>query len=172
MSIIISAIIFIALAIASVVIAKIADEPITWAIAHLLGGFGPRRTSGVRGTWKNSYSFQNPDGRKYVEQIVQLRQFGSYVIGKAITSSTDVQKHRIRGRYRSRVLTGTWENVAEGAEHYGAFQLVLRTDGNVMAGQWVGFDRRNRVQHGEWKWELLNRSLDKRSTAQLLKRSS
>lgn len=155
MSILISAIIFIALACATVVIAKILDEPITWALARLLGGIGPRRSPGVRGTWKSVYAFQSPQGRKQVEQVMQLRQFGPYVTGKAIASSFDAHRQRIRVNLHGRVLTGTWENVVEGADHYGALQLLVRTDGNVMNGQWIGFDRRNRVQHGDWSWEIL-----------------
>jgi hypothetical protein len=164
----VTVVIFILLVIATAVINKIMDNPITWALARLLGGVGPHRSPSVRGLWRSAYDYQNPNGRQHVEQIVQLRQFGPYVMGKALATSKGMHKHRIRGRLGDRILTGTWENVAQGTYHHGAMQLLVRPDGNVMTGQWIGFDRRNRIQHGEFSWVLLTRSLDKESSQKYL----
>lgn len=158
MSILLAILVFAALTVAALVISKLFDDPVTWAIARLLGGIWPRRSVGVKGTWRSTYDYSTPSGRVHSEQIVHIRQFGPYVTGRAILTNGD-HLHRIRARLRDRVLTGVWENMTEGAQHYGALQLLLRTDGNIMIGQWVGFDRRNRVQHGEWTWELLSRQL-------------
>jgi hypothetical protein len=149
--------IFVALAIATLTIEKLADGPINWMFARVFGGLGANRKAGIKGTWSAAYEYQDPANKKHkVEQILHVRQYRSYVSAKAI-SSTGPHLHQIRAKLDGRILTGTWRNVKEGAHHHGAFQLVLRTDGKVLSGHWVGFDRKNRIQHGDYTWHVLSR---------------
>jgi hypothetical protein len=148
---------FLLLAVITMIVNKVLDDPITWAIARALGGVGPARSLSITGVWRNAYDYRHPTGRRHVVQVVQLRQFQSYVVGRALYSSSTEQKHRIRGRVQGSVFTGTWQNITDKATQHGSMQLVIRTDGRFMSGKWIGFDRKNSVQHGEWTWELLER---------------
>ncbi|HEX2092804.1 MAG TPA: toll/interleukin-1 receptor domain-containing protein [Longimicrobiaceae bacterium] len=49
-------------------------------------------------------------------------------------------------------LTGTYEDRRGGRSFVGAFQLALHPAQTTMAGKWIGFDMRNRVQSGSWHW--------------------
>jgi len=149
---------FLLVTIATLIVSKVLDDPITWALASLLGSVGPHRRPTIAGVWKSQYDYRNPAGRQHVVQVIQLRQIGSYVKGRAISSSSSEHKHRVRGRLDEQVFTGTWENTIDGARHHGSMQLVLRTDGRAMTGQWIGFDRRNNVQHGEWNWQFIGKT--------------
>jgi hypothetical protein len=64
-------------------------------------------------------------------------------------------------------VTGTWENIVEGMQYHGAFQLFLHPDGQKMEGVWVGFDSRNHIQHGWWHWEVLSRQIGKKARARV-----
>jgi hypothetical protein len=154
-------------AVAGLFLTVIFQEPLQLMLARVLGGIGPIRGTSIKGNWRSHYNYFSGK-RLEITQVVQLRQFGPFVVGRSLGSSGS-HRHVVRGRLRDGILTGVWHNVAENAHHHGAFQLILTPDGRGMAGKWVGFDRRHQVQHGAWKWEALPVDLTPREIEETIK---
>jgi hypothetical protein len=146
-----------ALSVLGVVVAALVNDPIQAFVARLLGGIVPQRGPKLRGVWSSTYEFVSSRNRLTTRQIMVMHQVGSFVVGKCLTSSGK-HRHQIVGRIRGPVFTGRWHNVADGAQHHGTLQLMIRPMGDFMEGKWIGFDRNGKVQHGPWRWQLLSRS--------------
>lgn len=140
-------------AVVALVTTVLFQEPLQRLLARLLGGIGPLRGSSLKGNWASRYSYFS-QGRQEIIQVMQLRQFGPFVVGRSLQSSGP-HKHFLHGRLRNGIFTGQWHNVADKAHHHGAFQFLLTPDGQGMEGKWVGFDKRHQIQHGNWTWKAL-----------------
>lgn len=50
-------------------------------------------------------------------------------------------------------FSGHWsEALAGGGTREGTFQLKIQNEGNILAGRWVGYDRRNEILTGYWRF--------------------
>ena len=146
-------------ALVSVVAAAILQTPVQSLLARLLGGLGFSRGETVKGIWLAKWDFAGTRDEE-VTHVVRVRQFGSSVVGRSIASSQESRRATVTANLDGRILTGVWKSDAdERALHHGAFQLVLRPNGMVMSGKWVGFDRENNVLQGDWRWDLRSASL-------------
>jgi hypothetical protein len=153
-----------------VAITIIAKDPIHYLMARLLGGWIPRRPRGVKGFWHTSYSYEEDGILKEENQIVELRQFGNYAIGRNLTGSA--HWYKIQGKIHLQIyFTGLWENLSEGDIYHGAFQVVILPHGDRMEGKWIGFDNKQHINHGPWKWDLLSRNINSTNRKKLLDNS-
>ncbi|HEV2177400.1 MAG TPA: hypothetical protein VGW33_09395 [Terriglobia bacterium] len=134
-------------------------------MARILGRFTRRGARNVRGIWRVSYDYRTggKKGETRVEKhLIELHQFGSRVWGRNITGA----KHwyRIFGRLEREIhLTGFWENILADNIYHGTFQFLVDWEGNKMQGAWLGFNKRNEIQHGSWHWERISRATDSSS---------
>jgi hypothetical protein len=149
---------FVGIVAATVAATVLLQEPIQMMAARLFGGFGPLRGPNLRGLWYSSYSFVSSRTRQRTDttQLMLIRQFGPYVVGKCLWSS-GAHRHFITGRTQGHILTGRWRNVAEGAKHHGVLQLLIDPDGTHLHGKWLGYDARNHIQHADWEFTLAAR---------------
>lgn len=152
----------------TVILTVILTEPIHRMLLGLLGGITPPIPRDPRGIWRSTYRYKSR-GHAHVEtQIMELRRIGNYVVGRNVAGR--FYKHKLRGRVRDSYLTGTWENILEGVRYHGAFQFFLLPDGSKMEGSWVGYNRRNEIQHGWWHWQQLSKETGKRAREQFAQR--
>jgi hypothetical protein len=110
----------------------------------------------------SSYSYRGRihETKKIEYQLVELRQFGSYVAGRVLATQT--QSHTFRGRIKYELyFTGTWETDVKGEIYHGAFQFVLDVHGKNMKGKWIGFNKQHVVDSGDWEWRLVSAKIDK-----------
>lgn len=150
-----------------VVLTIIANDPIHFLLARFIGGVIPKKKRGVKGLWRATYSWKGDDGDRREDQIIELRQFGSYVIGRNLTGKA--HWYKLRGKVELQTyFTGTWDNVSDGDIYHGAFQVVVSPHGDAMRGKWVGFNKRQEINHGPWQWSLLARDVDKNSKNRVL----
>lgn len=158
LTIIIAVAAFLGVVIATVVATVVLQEPIQAVTARVLGGLGPLTGPNLRGVWFSSYSFVSSRTRQrtYMTQLMMLRQFGPYVVGKCLWSSGS-HRHFVTGRTQAHVLTGRWRNVADGAKHHGVLQLLIDPDGTHLHGKWLGYDARNHIQQADWEFILATR---------------
>ncbi len=147
-----------------VVLTILATDPIYLLLARVLGTWMRRPPRGVKGIWDTTFSYRSK-GQIIVErQIVELKQFGSVVIGRTLAPETHA--HTFQGRMRYEIyFTGTWQSNVAGEIYHGAFQFALDVRGKKMEGKWIGHNSRHEVGSGNWKWSLITDKID-RSTKQ------
>src|SRR5919201_6263462 len=93
-----------------VMITIIATDPLHFLLAQIFGGWISRPPRGIKGLWRTSYSYRGriPEKKKREHQLIEFRQFGTYVVGRVLASQT--QSHRLQGRIKHEIFfTGTWE---------------------------------------------------------------
>ena len=154
----------------SVIVTALLNDPVQWFLVRCFSSIMSRPQRGVKGLWNSTYTYSS-DGKTIDEtQIIELRQFGNYVIGRNITGKAHWQ--RLKGKVHAQLyFTGLWENIPEGDIYHGAFQFKLTPDGNKMSGEYVGFDDEYQICTGSWSWTLLTRSVDKATKARVIKDS-
>lgn len=144
----------------SVILSILATEPIFFLLARILGVWLPLKNRGIKGLWEATYLYESKGNIKSETHLMELRQFGNYVIGKNLCAQN--HWHRLSGKIRNEYYyTGVWENTADGQIWHGGFQFHLHNDGSLMEGKWIGFDSSKKVQEGPWRWKLLSREIDK-----------
>lgn len=95
--------------ISGVMLQVLANDPIQYLVARLLGNWLPRRPRGVKGIWLSEYSYRSRGVFAIEKQLIELKQFGNYVAGRNITSQA--HGNRIRGKVFSQTyFTGTWQS--------------------------------------------------------------
>lgn len=140
-------------AVAAATVQAFVEDPIYRLLSRLSPGSIRSPIRKLNGTWASTYQYLSHGESLTGEQRMRLRQIGPYIRGSYIGGSGP-HRHRVRGRIRDVYLTGFWENTARGANHHGAFQLIISPDGHEMTGRWIGFDSRHKMQSGSWKWLL------------------
>jgi hypothetical protein len=142
-----------------VVITIIATEPIQYLMAKTLGLWIHRPPRGIKGIWDSSYIYRSKGSKKTERQLIELRQFGNYVVGRVLSGQS--HSHTFKGRIRHEIFfTGTWDTDVKGEIYHGAFQFVLDVQGKKMSGKWIGFDSQHRVDSGDWEWNLISDRID------------
>jgi hypothetical protein len=158
LTVVIAVAVFLGVVAATAIATVIFQEPIQAIAARVFGGIAPLRGPNLRGLWFSSYSFVSSRTRQrtYTTQLMLIRQFGPYVVGKCLWSN-GTHRHFLTGRTQAHILTGRWRNVADGAKHHGVLQLLIDPDGTYLHGKWLGYDARNHIQHADWEFKLATR---------------
>ena len=113
---------WIATLVLGIVITIIATDPTHYLLARIFGGWISRPPRGVKGIWMSSYSYRGRihDKKKIEHQLVELRQFGNYVVGKVLATQT--HNHTFQGQVKYELyFTGTWETDVKGEIYHGTF---------------------------------------------------
>jgi len=145
----------------------LARDPVQWVLARLLGPHIRRAARSITGLWEATYTYEEEDQTKSETQVIELRQFGKYVVGMNLTGQA--HWNQIKGKVELQTyFTGLWRNTPRGDVYHGAFQLVINPRGDMMERKWLGFDKRHYIQHGPWRWELLSDSVTQDARAKAL----
>ncbi len=147
-----------------VVITIIATEPIQYLMARTFGVLMIRPPRGVKGIWRTSYSYRGRmnETKKLEFQLIEFKQFGSYVVGKVLAGQT--HDNIFKGRIKHEIFfTGTWETGLKSEIYHGAFQFVLDVHGTSMKGKWIGFNKQHQVDFGDWDWSLVSDKIDRKT---------
>ena len=131
------------------------SEPIKFLLINAFGGIIQKKTARIKGYWKASMG-RTPDKT----EIILLKQFGNYIIGKSIFSRMN-PTYKIKGHIlRDSYFYGTWTHIGINDYRCGTFQLVLEEDCEKMTGNWTGIEN-NEVIVGDWDWVFYTRKLTK-----------
>jgi hypothetical protein len=150
-----------------VVLTILLQDRLQWILARILSGVVPRSARNVKGIWEARYTYESNGQTKEERQLVELRQLGKHVRGKNLTAHR--HWYKMRGKLELEIyLTGVWETITEGDIYHGAFQFVVRPEGNAMEGKWIGFNNKQEINHGPWQWSLLSRSVDRTTKLRVL----
>lgn len=111
------------------------------------------------GTWHsiNKYTSTAKPGQFTSEYDVEIHRAGNQIVIQSVKPDKEGAYVLLRLTLDGRILTGTWHESTSpigdysGEERYGAIQLILSDDGNVMRGKWVGFNRKMYVQTDDWE---------------------
>lgn len=146
----------------SVVLTIIFQDRVHWLLIKIFGKRVPHRRRVVTGIWFTIYFYKSKDRRITERHLFLFRQFGTQVIGFDLNGKN--HKYQIRGSLEQEMyLTGLWRNIVDRDLYHGACQFVLNPKGDKMKGKWVGFDSNHEIQHGDWKWQLISQSTDRKS---------
>jgi hypothetical protein len=134
----------------------IVTEPAQYVVARFLGRYFGRAPRGIKGLWIAEYDYLDEnDEARHITQLLEFRQFGKYVFAKSLTR--DDHSQWLRAKLENSIyLTGTWSNMLEGTTYHGAFQVLVNAKGTILEGKWLGFDSKQRIQHGNWKFSLIS----------------
>ncbi len=123
-----------------------------------------RKKTSLQGNWvqkwitSNSQNFSDEN-----EGDVQLYQIGKQVYGSIQHEKSNFS---ISGTIdKDMYLTGVWEDLTDGNNYKGAFQLYIFKYGTHMAGKWVGYSETNNINTGDWVWKRHEQSDYKPLTA-------
>ena len=146
------------------------QDHIHWVLARILGGIVPRMPRNVKGIWRSHYTYPSKSGDdKEERQLIELRQFGKYVLGRNLTGRH--HWYKMRGKLELQMyFTGIWENTSDSDIFHGAFQFVVSPEGNTMKGKWIGFGDNHQVNHGPWEWELITRETDHQTKNEIVEK--
>ena len=146
----------------SALVGFIFNESIYLLLAKAMNALGIKNERGLNGLWEGAYRYAKGGGNVTERHVLQLRQIGNYVVGHDIKAQA--HGNRIFGRLEADTyFTGTWKNQRAGHDYTGAVQLVLDHNGEVLNGQWIGFDSENKVRNGPWLLKLLDRKISKQA---------
>jgi len=162
MDIIIEAAKFIAPPVAGALVTLFVSDPLKQRLAPVVTWLGSQKDCGVTGKWLATFTF-GPSQTEYTELIEVRSLFGSFV-GRILPSehnhanaahSAGEKPIRVRGTMKdNRFFTGVWMHPNKRSHHHGAFNLILKLDGNHMEGYWMGYsERQSTIDRGEWRWK-------------------
>lgn len=155
----VSVILWLLAILAGVIITVLVSGPIHYVLARLFGMWIPRRARGVKGIWCAEYTYESHGVLTSEQQLIELRQFGNYVVGHSIT--TQAHTNKLQGKIQAQMyFTGTWESTREREVYHGAFQCVMSVSGSHLKGRWLGFNSKHEVDHGPWEWTLISHRLN------------
>ena len=78
-----------------------------------------------------------------------------YQIGKQVYGRVEHEKsiYTIKGTIdKEMYLTGVWDDLRDGNNYKGAFQLYIHKYSTHMTGKWVGYSENNFIKAGDWFW--------------------
>jgi hypothetical protein len=116
------------------------------------------REGSLSGVWHSKYVYYS-DGRGQQfagEHYLVLRQRGDRVSGQSLPNSLE-SVLTVEFVVDGSVLTGTWmertspTGYYKGAVYHGAIQLLVDPTGRSMEGQWLGFDKKAKIDSGPWE---------------------
>jgi transcriptional regulator with XRE-family HTH domain len=125
------------------------------------GSYGP-----LSGVWLSEYEFYSDSrGRTLANRhYVRILQRGAGLMVRSVPASSSQLSMDLTAN--GAVVTGTWTEQTEqdgwykGAVYHGALQMLTDPTGHRMEGEWVGFGRDMKVNHGPWMLTLITDSLE------------
>lgn len=119
----------------------------------------------LSGIWLSEYSYPSSGraGMFTSRHYVRILQRGASLMVRSLPASASALSMGMT--VNGAVVTGTWTEETErggyyrGAAYHGALQFLADESGHRMEGEWVGFGRDMRVNHGPWSLTLIDASL-------------
>lgn len=123
-----------------------------WQVEHLAG------------SWISKYRYRSASrGEEFTDtHLVDLGVDGGQLVGRSVPHPSGSEL-TLALTAEGRVVSGTWVERTSPTGHYrgasfrGLLQLVVAPTGHTMSGMWLGVNKRDMVNAGEW-W--LERQLD------------
>jgi transcriptional regulator with XRE-family HTH domain len=119
------------------------------------------RYGGLTGIWLSEYTYPSSGrgGDFTSRHYVMILQRGARLIVRSLPASASQLSMDLKAN--GQVVTGTWAEATEsggyygGAAYEGALQFLVDPTGHRMEGEWVGFGRGMKVNHGSWTLTLV-----------------
>jgi len=116
----------------------------------------------LSGIWLSAYEYPSSGrGRSFTSRhYVMVLQRGAGLMIQALPASAS--RLSVNMSVNGAVATGTWTEETEpggyysGAVYHGALQFLVDPTGHRMEGEWVGFGRDMKVNHGAWSLTLVD----------------
>jgi transcriptional regulator with XRE-family HTH domain len=116
----------------------------------------------LTGIWLSEYEYPSSSRKRTFtsRHYVMLLQRGARLIIRSLPASASQLSMDMKAN--GQVVTGTWAEVTDPRGHYagaayeGALQFLVDPTGRRMEGQWVGFGREMKVNHGAWSLTLVD----------------
>jgi hypothetical protein len=126
----------------------------------------------LSGIWLSEYEFfSDSRGQLFTSRHHMLiLQRGAGLMVRSVPASSSQLSMDLTAS--GAVVTGTWTEQTEqdgwykGAVYHGALQMLADPAGHRMEGEWVGFGRDRKVNHGPWLLTLVADSLEQDMVAQ------
>ena len=157
----------------SVVLTLILQEPIEGLVIRFFAGILPRPKRSIDGIWQTIIKAQIGDDRIEHSHLIELKQFGSHIVGKTLLEKKEVnnneQQFRMTGKiYSERFFTGIWESTKDRSMYHGTFLFSIHPNGKTITGKFLGIGYADQVRNGEWDGKLLSEKTDKATKKQLI----
>jgi transcriptional regulator with XRE-family HTH domain len=115
----------------------------------------------LSGIWLSEYEYPSSGrGASYRNRhYVLVLQRGARLMVRSVSAEQSALSMDMS--VNGQVVTGAWTEQTEaggyygGAVYHGALQFLLDPTGHRMEGEWVGFGRNLKVNHGEWTLTLV-----------------
>jgi hypothetical protein len=141
------------------------SEPLKEWLAPFVANLGSKKEDGVSGRWQAIF-FYGPNEDTYVEVIEVSNLFGA-VVGRIVPHPSNhpaakkvemKRPLRVRGAVKdNRFFTGVWLHPDRHSHHHGAFDLIIKTDNELMDGYWLGYsESKNVIESGRWYWKRMD----------------
>lgn len=148
----------------SVLVSFIFSEQLKRGLGLLLSKIDLPSNADIEGLWIAEFTMVEGGSTKTFKEAVLLKKRLGVVYGynvqhklnhELLSSVASKKPIRIRANIvDNRFLTGIWYHPQRGSRYHGAFQLLIRTSGSQMEGNWTGFrESKNIISAGEWNWE-------------------
>jgi transcriptional regulator with XRE-family HTH domain len=116
----------------------------------------------LTGIWLSEYEYPSSGrGRTmHSRHYVMVLQRGAQIMVRSLPASASQLSMDMK--INGQVVTGTWGEATEQAGYYqgalyeGALQMLVDPTGHRMEGEWVGFGRSLKVNHGAWSLTLVD----------------
>ena len=155
----------------TVILTTLITDKLHYLLALLFGGTFFNLKRGLRGVWKSTYNYKQNKKQFKENQIIELRQFGKYVIGRNISGKKHFYK--MIGKLEKDIYyTGIWENISNNDIYHGAFQFIYILKGNKIKGKWLGFNSKNQINHGDWSMKFIAKKVTKTEKEELISNMS
>ena len=145
----------------------ITADPIREFLLNSFGSMIPVGRRKVKGIWLAQFDVVSQGEPKTIRHIVKINQFGSFCFGKSVHG--DKPHNKFNGKLlHEQYFTGVWKNSGYADAYSGSFQFFLTPSGDEMNGQWLGYNRENIVQNGQWTWRRLSSATRKADVLQVI----
>lgn len=119
----------------------------------------------LSGIWLSEYEYPSTSrGAVFRNRhYVMILQRGARLMIRSLPASSSQVSMDMTAN--GQVVTGTWTEQTEAEGHYrgavysGALQFLVDPTGHRMEGEWVGFGRNLKVNHGAWWLTLVDETL-------------
>lgn len=143
-------------AIASVIIAIIFTDKISYFLTNLFGSSVSKPRRKIAGIWYSIFWFTGKTGTIIHKQnIVKISAIGGRFSAKTIVG----EDHHIIfwGSTKQDIYaSGIWEHTEPENFYHGSFHFVIDPEGDRLHGKWLGFNKKQIVAMGPWILVKLN----------------
>lgn len=148
----------------SAIISAIFSERIILWLGQVLSKIDLPSKADIEGVWIAEFSMQEGNDIKTFKEAISVKKRLGVIYGYNIPNPINhdllnpiANKKPIRIRASiidNRFLTGIWYHPNRSSRYHGSFQLIIRTSGSKMEGNWTGYrESKNSISAGEWNWK-------------------